>query len=137
MHTTYNVGIYTRLSRDDERIGESVSIENQREMLSRYVKEQGWNLVSTYVDDGISGTSFDRPGLNRMIADATDKKINLILCKDLSRFGRDYIEVGRYTDYVFPAIGCRFIALQDGVDTISRNNDMLMIFKNVLKEMFF
>jgi len=136
MQTRYNVGIYTRLSRDDERAGESVSIENQREMLTRYVKEQDWNLVSTYVDDGVSGTSFDRPGLNRMISDATDKKINLILCKDLSRFGRDYIEVGRYTDYVFPAIGCRFIALQDGVDTISHNNDMLMIFKNVLNDVY-
>jgi len=97
MQTTYNVGIYTRLSRDDERARESVSIENQREMLSRYVKEQGWNLYQTYVDDGVSGTSFDRPALNRMIADATDKKINLILCKDLSRFGRDYIEIGKFT----------------------------------------
>jgi len=133
---TYNVGIYTRLSRDDERAGESVSIENQREMLTRYVKEQGWNLYSTYVDDGISGTSFDRPGLNRMIADATDKKINLILCKDLSRFGRDYIEVGRYTDFIFPAIGCRFVALNDGVDTIHKNNDMMMVFKNVMNDFY-
>jgi DNA invertase Pin-like site-specific DNA recombinase len=71
-----------------------------------------------------------------MIADATDKKINLILCKDLSRFGRDYIEVGRYTDYVFPAIGCRFIALQDGVDTIHKHNDMMMVFKNVMNDFY-
>jgi len=136
MQTIYNVGVYARLSREDERENESVSIENQKEMLCRHVKEQGWNLYSVYVDDGHSGTSFDRPGLNRMIADATDKKINLILCKDLSRFGRDYIEVGRYTDYVFPAIGCRFIALQDGVDTLSKNNDLLMIFKNVINDAF-
>ena len=136
MQTIYNVGVYARLSREDERENESVSVENQKEMLIRHVREQGWNLYSVYVDDGHSGTSFDRPGLNRMIADATDKKINLILCKDLSRFGRDYIEVGRYTDYVFPAIGCRFIALQDGVDTLSKNNDLLMIFKNVINDAF-
>ena len=82
MQITYNVGIYARLSRDDERAGESVSIENQREMLVRHVQEQGWNLFDTYIDDGVSGTTFDRPGLNRLIADATDKKINLILCKE-------------------------------------------------------
>lgn len=96
--TTYNAGIYTRLSRDDERAGESVSIENQRELLTRYVHEQGWNLVSTYVDDGVSGTTFDRPGLNAMIADVRKGKINLIVVKDLSRFGRDYIETGKYID---------------------------------------
>ncbi len=136
MQTLYNVGVYARLSREDERENESVSIENQKEMLCRHVKEQGWNLYNVYVDDGHSGTNFDRPGLNRMIADATDKKINLILCKDLSRFGRDYIEVGRFTDYVFPAIGCRFVALQDGVDTLSRNNELLMIFKNVINDAY-
>ena len=134
--TIYNVGVYARLSREDERESESVSVENQKEMLCRHVKEQGWNLFNVYVDDGHSGTSFDRPGLTRMIADATDKKINLILCKDLSHFGRDYIEVGRYTDYVFPAIGCRFIALQDGVDTIQHNNEMMMIFKNVMNDFY-
>jgi len=134
--TIYNVGVYARLSREDERESESVSIENQKEMLCRHVKEQGWNLYNVYVDDGYSGTSFDRPGLNHMIADATDRKINLILCKDLSRFGRDYIEVGRYTDIIFPSIGCRFIALQDGVDTIQHNNEMLMIFKNVMNDFY-
>ena len=136
MQTIYNVGVYARLSREDERESESASIENQKEMLTRHVKEQGWNLYDVYVDDGHSGTSFDRPGLNRMIADATDKKINLILCKDLSRFGRDYIEVGRYTDFVFPAIGCRFVALNDGVDTIHKNNDMMMVFKNVMNDFY-
>lgn len=98
MQENYNVGIYCRLSRDDERTGESVSIENQREMLSRYVREQGWNLYDTYCDDGVSGTTFDRPSFNRLIADATAGKINLVLCKDLSRLGRDYIESGKYTE---------------------------------------
>ena len=133
MQETYNVGIYCRLSREDERTGESVSVENQREMLSRYVLEQGWNLYAAYCDDGVSGTTFDRPGFNQLIADATAGKINLVLCKDLSRLGRDYIETGRFTDIVFPSMGCRFIALNDGVDTIHKNNEMLVILKNVMK----
>lgn len=70
-------------------------------MLGRYVHERGWNLALTYCDDGVSGTTFDRPGFNQLIADATAGKINLVLCKDLSRLGRDYIEVGKYTDVVF------------------------------------
>lgn len=133
MQENYIVGIYARLSRDDERAGESVSIENQKEMLSRYVREQGWTLYDYYCDDGVSGTTFDCPGLNRLVQDATDHKINLVLCKDLSRLGRDYIEAGKYTDFVFPSLGCRFIALNDGVDTLRKNNEMLVILKNVMK----
>ena len=136
MQENYRVGIYARLSRDDERAGESVSIENQKEMLSRYVREQGWTLYDYYCDDGVSGTTFDRPGLNRLVQDATDRKINLVLCKDLSRLGRDYIEAGKYTDFVFPSLGCRFIALNDGVDTIRKNNEMLVILKNVMNDLY-
>ena len=99
--TTYNVGIYLRLSRDDERAGESLSIENQRRVLTNYVKEQGWTIYDEYVDDGISGVTFDRPGVQRLLDDAKDGKINLILCKDLSRFGRNYIMVGQYLDSLF------------------------------------
>lgn len=135
MQETYHAGIYCRLSRDDERAGEFVSIENQREMLSRYVREQGWDLYDTYCDDGVSGTSFDRPCFHRLIADATAGKINLVLCKDLSRLGRDYIEAGKYTDVVFPSLGCRFIALNYGVDTIRKNNEMLVILKNVMNDL--
>ena len=136
MQENYNVGIYCRLSREDERSGESVSVENQRIMLERYVHEQGWNLYATYCDDGVSGTTFDRPGFNQLIADATAGKINLVLCKDLSRLGRDYIEAGKYTDVVFPSLGCRFIALNDGVDTIHKNNEMLVILKNVMNDLY-
>ena len=136
MQETYNVGIYCRLSREDERTGESVSIENQKIMLSRYVQEQGWNLYAAYCDDGVSGTTFDRPGFNQLIADATAGKINLVLCKDLSRLGRDYIESGKYTDIVFPSLGCRFIALNDGVDTAHKNNEMLVILKNVMNDLY-
>ena len=136
MQEQYSVGIYARLSRDDERAGESVSIENQKEMLARYVREQGWTLYDYYCDDGVSGTTFDRPGFNRLVQDATDRKINLVLTKDLSRLGRDYIEAGRYTDFIFPSLGCRFIALNDGVDTIRKNNEMLVILKNVMNDLY-
>lgn len=136
MQENYNVGIYVRLSRDDERSGESVSIENQKEMLARHVREQGWMLYDYYCDDGVSGTTFDRPGFNRLVQDAKDRKINLVLCKDLSRLGRDYIEAGKYTDFVFPSLGCRFIALNDGVDTMHKNNEMLVILKNVMNDLY-
>ena len=136
MQEQYSVGIYARLSRDDERAGESVSIENQKEMLARYVLEQGWTLYDYYCDDGVSGTTFDRPGFNRLVQDATDRKINLVLTKDLSRLGRDYIEAGKYTDFIFPSLGCRFIALNDGVDTIRKNNEMLVILKNVMNDLY-
>ena len=79
---------------------------------------------------------FDRPGLNRLVQDATDHKINLVLCKDLSHLGRDYIEAGKYADFVFPSLGCRFIALNDGVDTLRKNNEMLVILKNVMYDLY-
>lgn len=79
---TYNVGIYCRLSNDDERDGESVSIENQKLLLQNYVRQRGWNEVDTYIDDGYSGTNFDRPGIKRLIEDAKAKRINVILVKD-------------------------------------------------------
>jgi len=89
-----------------------------------------------YIDDGISGTTFDRPGFNRLVQDARDGKINCALCKDLSRLGRDYIEAGKYTDIVFPSLGCRFIALNDGVDTAHKNDEMVMILKNVMNDLY-
>ena len=130
------MGIYCRLSRDDERAGESVSIENQKIMLGRYVQEQGWNLVSVRCDDGVSGTTFDRPGFNELLNDVSTGKVNLVLCKDLSRLGRDYIETGRYVDIIFPSMGCRFIALNDGVDTLHKNNEMVAILKNVMNDLY-
>lgn len=136
MQESYNVGIYCRLSRDDERAGESVSIENQKIMLGRYVQEQGWNLVSVRCDDGVSGTTFDRPGFNELLNDVSTGRVNLVLCKDLSRLGRDYIETGRYVDIVFPSMGCRFIALNDGVDTLHKNNEMIAILKNVMNDLY-
>ena len=134
---TYNVGIYCRLSNDDERDGESVSIENQKLLLQRYVREQGWNEIDVYIDDGYSGTNFQRPGVQRLIADAKAKRINVILVKDLSRFGRNYIEFGQYTDYLFPSIGCRFIALNNGIDTMKNDGSTdVMCFLNLFNEFY-
>ena len=134
---TYNVGIYCRLSNDDERDGESVSIENQKLLLQNYVRQRGWNEYDTYIDDGYSGTNFDRPGVQRLIEDAKAKRINLILVKDLSRFGRNYIEFGQYTDYLFPSLGCRFIALNNGIDTMRDDGSAdVMCFLNLFNEFY-
>lgn len=94
----YKVGIYLRLSQEDMRSGESLSIEHQREIVTKFVSEQGWTIVEEYADDGYSGTDFSRPNVQRLLDDAQGGKINVIVCKDLSRFGRNYIEVGRYID---------------------------------------
>ena len=92
----YIAGIYLRLSRDDERAGESLSIENQKILVTKYVKEKGWEIKDVYVDDGYSGTNFERPGVKRLLDDAKAGEINTIVVKDLSRFGRNYILVGQY-----------------------------------------
>lgn len=123
--TIYNAGIYVRLSQEDMRAGESLSIEHQKLILTKYVREQGWNLVDTYVDDGFSGTDFNRPSVQRLLSDAQTGRINLIICKDLSRFGRNYIEVGQYIDYIFPLHNICFIALNDNVDTANRDSNAM------------
>lgn len=123
--TIYNAGIYVRLSQEDMRAGESLSIEHQKLILTKYVREQGWNLVDTYVDDGFSGTDFNRPSVQRLLSDAQTGRINLIICKDLSRFGRNYIEIGQYIDYIFPLHNIRFIALNDNVDTANRDSNAM------------
>lgn len=129
-------GLYMRLSRDDEKTGESLSIENQRIILQKYVEENGGTIIDEYVDDGWSGTSFNRPGIQRLLDDAKSGKIDTIVVKDLSRFGRNYIQVGQYIDYIFPAYGIRFVALSDNIDTLDRNSssmDMMPIM-NVFNE---
>ena len=129
-------GTYLRLSKDDEKAGDSLSIENQRLILQKYVAEQGWELVDEYVDDGYSGTNFDRPDVQRLLEDAKNGRIDIIIVKDLSRFGRNYIQVGQYVDYIFPMYNIRFIALSDNVDTADTNSsgmDMMPIM-NVFNE---
>lgn len=131
----YQVGAYLRLSRDDERDGESLSIENQRSIVTDYITKKGWVLVDTYIDDGLTGTNFDRPQFQRMIDDVRNGRINCVVVKDLSRFGRNYIQIGEYTDYLFPTLGCRFIAINDGIDTLEKENE-LMPFKNLVNEWY-
>lgn len=125
-----------RLSRDDEKAGESTSIEHQRIILLKYVEEHGGTVTEEYIDDGWSGTNFDRPDVKRMLSDAQSGKIDTIIVKDLSRFGRNYIQAGQYIDYIFPAYGIRFIAINDNVDTSDRCStamDMMPIM-NVFNE---
>ena len=117
-----NVGLYLRLSQEDEREGESLSIENQKLILEKYVTERGWKLIDEYIDDGYSGTNFNRPGVQRLLEDAKNGKIDTIIVKDLSRFGRNYIQVGQFIDYLFPSNGIRFIAIADNVDTADRTS---------------
>lgn len=133
---TYHAAVYARLSKEDERAGDSVSIESQVAMLTKYVSDNGWEHTATYKDDGYSGTSFDRPGFSEMMSRVRKGEINLVVVKDLSRFGRDYLEVGQYIDVIFPALGCRFIAVNDNVDTIRNSNDMMAIFKNVMNDFY-
>lgn len=131
----YKAGIYCRLSVDDANnsakaknyipADESVSIENQYELLSKFAMLNGWAEIKTYRDDGYSGGNFQRPGFLEMLEDAKAGIINLILVKDLSRLGRDFIEVGRYTDIVFPSLGCRFVSVLDCLDSDGDSTDML------------
>jgi len=134
--TDYKVAIYCRLSKDDGKVTDSSSIQTQRDMLTRYVREQGWIISDYYVDDGYSGLTFERPDFKRMIADIENGKIDLVITKDLSRLGRNYLETGVYIEVFFPEHGIRYIALNDGVDTLSNANMDITPFKNILNEMY-
>ena len=127
--------IYCRLSRDDGGDAESNSIGNQRDILRRYAAEHRMILRDEYVDDGYSGTSFDRPSFKRMIADIKSGKINTVLCKDLSRLGRNNAMIAYYTEMFFPDRDIRFIALNDGIDT-GRGENEIMAFKSVIDEYY-
>ncbi len=133
----YRAAIYCRLSSEDGADHESMSIGNQRALLTEYVEKQGWEVVDTYIDDGFSGTNFDRPGFQRMIADIEKGRINLVITKDLSRLGRNYIMCGQYTEIYFPERHVRYIALNDGVDTLNQTSSMdITPFKHILNDMY-
>lgn len=125
---------YLRLSKDDENNKESSSISNQRKLLQEYALKEGFNIVAEFCDDGVSGTTFDRPGFNQLIQAIEDGLIDLVLVKDLSRLGRDYIQTGQYTEIYFPSKNVRFIAVNDDVDSDQPLND-LAPFRNVVNEM--
>lgn len=133
----YKIGIYIRLSREDGDKQESESIGNQRKIIERYVKEQGLNIECEYVDDGVSGTTFNRPSFNRLITDIENQKINMVITKDLSRLGRDYIKTGYYIENYFPENQVRYVSILDGIDTYSEtvNNDITP-FKAILNDMY-
>ena len=133
MKQPYNTALYMRLSRDDENYGDSVSIETQRTILQQYAKEHGLSVYGEYVDDGWSGTNFERPSFQRMMDDVEAGKVNCIVTKDLSRFGRDYLTVGQYTDIIFPSYDVRFIAVNDGVDSQRGDGDGFAAIRNLFK----
>ena len=133
----WNTAGYLRLSREDGDKAESDSIANQRKLLEQYIEAHPeLNLVDFYQDDGYTGTNFDRPAFRRMEGDIEAGKINCVLVKDLSRFGRDYIEMGRYLERVFPAQGVRFIAVNDHVDSQQGRYDMLLPMKNIFNTQY-
>ncbi len=126
--------IYCRLSRDDGE-GESMSIGNQRDMLSKYAKENGFTVYKVYQDDGYSGTNFDRPGFQQMIGDIEANKIDIVLVKDQSRIGREHLQTGYYIEMFFSEHNVRFIAVNDNVDTALGDNDF-MGFRNIMNEFY-
>jgi DNA invertase Pin-like site-specific DNA recombinase len=127
---------YERLSQEDKNDGESNSIANQKKILERYCKERGYTPFRHYdEDDGYSGTTFNRPGFQRMLADVKAGKIVRVVVKDMSRFGRDYLQVGMYTDVLFPEFGVHFVAVNDGVDSTRGDNEFTAI-RNVFNEMY-
>ena len=129
--------MYIRLSREDGDKQESESIGNQRKILQRYVKENDLDVIQEYVDDGVSGTTFDRPSFNKMIDDIENGTINMVITKDLSRLGRDYIKTGFYLEDYFPKNNIRYVAITDGIDTYidSTNNDITP-FKAIMNDMY-
>jgi len=127
--------LYCRLSRDDDVQGDSNSIQNQKKLLSKYAKEYGFSSTKHFVDDGFTGTNFNRPGFTEMMAAVEAGYIEAILVKDMSRLGRDYLQVGFYTDNVFPEHNVRFIAVNDGVDSAEGENEFAP-FRNIMKVSF-
>ena len=135
MKQPYNTALYMRLSRDDENYGDSVSIETQRTILQQYAKDNELHVVGEYIDDGWSGTTFERPNFKRMMADVDAGRVNCIVTKDLSRFGRDHIMVGYYLEYEFPEKQVRYIAVSENEDTKKGLSDFVP-FKNLFNEWF-
>ena len=124
--------LYCRLSRDDELQGDSNSIINQKKILQRYALDHGYKNYRFYIDDGISGTTFNRPGFQQMIADIEAGLVNRVIIKDMSRLGRDYLQVGMYTEIMFPEHDIHFIAVNDGVDSTQGDNEFTP-FRNIIK----
>ena len=130
------VALYVRLSRDDENEGDSNSIAHQIEILTRYAKDNGITNYKIYKDDGYSGTNFKRPGFQEMLADIEAGLVSMVIVKDMSRFGRNYLEVGLYTEIRFPEMGVRFVAVNDGVDSDNQSDNDFTPFRNIMNEWY-
>ena len=128
--------LYCRLSSDDDLEGDSNSIKNQKLLLSDYAKENKFRNIRFYIDDGFSGSNFERPAFKRLLNDVENGEISTVIVKDMSRFGRDHILVGYYTKYYFPDADVRFIAIFDQMDTETNPDDDIIPFKNILNEMY-
>ena len=123
--------LYCRLSQDDMLDGESNSITNQKAILQKFSEDNGFPNLTFYVDDGVSGTTWEREGFKAMMSDIEDGKVGTVITKDLSRLGRDYLKTGELIEMVFPDYDSRYIAINDGVDTFKSENE-LMALKNIL-----
>ena len=128
--------IYCRLSRDDELAGESNSIVNQKAILKKYAQEQGFRNIQFFVDDGYSGANFNRPDWKRMIELVENDKVGVIIAKDMSRIVRNYLEVGLYTEMLFPEHDVRFIAVNSGVDSTNQQDNDFTPFLNIINEFY-
>ena len=128
--------LYCRLSRDDELQGDSNSIINQKAILQKYADDNGFGNTMFFVDDGYSGTNFDRPDWERLISLAEDGKIGTVIVKDMSRLGRDYLKVGYYTEVFFPGLDIRFIAINNGVDSANQQDSDFTPFLNIINEWY-
>ena len=138
LNSNYNVGLYIRLSReDDDKVLMSESVTNQKSLLFQYVKENNLSVYDIYIDDGYSGTNFDRPNFNRLLNDIELGRVNMVITKDMSRLGRDYIGTGNLIEKYFPKHNVRYIAVTDNIDTYldSSNNDIAP-FKAIMNDMY-
>ena len=133
----YHAALYIRLSKEDESEGPSQSVQNQESLLREFVQQHRLSVYDTYIDDGWSGTSFDRPAFQRMIADIEAKKVNMVITKDLSRLGRDYIMTGHYMERYFPEHRVRYISLLDGIDTgVDSTANDITPFRAIMNDMY-
>ena len=133
----YHAALYIRLSKEDESEGPSQSVQNQESLLREFVQQHRLSVYDTYVDDGWSGTNFDRPSFQRMIADIEARKVNMVITKDLSRLGRDYIMTGHYMERYFPEHRVRYISLLDGIDTgVDSTANDITPFRAIMNDMY-
>ena len=128
--------LYERLSRDDEQSGESNSIQNQKKYLEEYARQHGLRNIRHYYDDGYSGTNFNRPGFAALLEEIEAGRVETLVVKDLSRFGRNYLQVAYYTEILFPKKGVRFIAINNNVDSATPQDNDFTPFLNIMNEWY-